>query len=211
MTRQKLLNGNHWWLDVALLAGLCAGVMLRGCGDGTPVYARANLASAVTQALNQVQAEVHYAPAENLEAIDLAQLDAAQHTVDVASYAMDDRAIAEELVKLAGRGVVVRIYRDQLQREGEVARGSKGQTDLSQMFKGQPNIHVRIKGVRALMHLKAYAVDGRVLREGSANWSLVGEKVQDNSLLLLHDPALVGQFEENFETIWNRPSNQAVQ
>jgi phosphatidylserine/phosphatidylglycerophosphate/cardiolipin synthase-like enzyme len=155
--------------------------------------------------------EVHYSPAENLEAIDVAALDQATATVDVSSYAMDDRPIAEELVKLAGRGVKIRIYRDQQQYMGEKARGAKGLQDLNALFAGQTNIQVRVKGVVALAHLKAYLVDGKILRDGSANWSPQGEKVQDNSLILIRDPAAVAAFEKQFEAMWSRPSNQAVQ
>ena len=32
------------------------------------------------------------------------------------------------------------------------------------------------------MHLKAYAIDGQVLRTGSANFSTSGENAQDNDL-----------------------------
>jgi phosphatidylserine/phosphatidylglycerophosphate/cardiolipin synthase-like enzyme len=176
-----------------------------------PLLAHAQVASAVEQTLRQVQTEVHYSPAENLEALDLAVLDQAEHTIDVSTFAMDDKAIADELVKLAARGVQIRIYRDQIQYAVEVARGAKGRVNLNDEFKGQPNIHLRVKGVTALAHLKAYAVDGKLLREGSANWSPEGEKVQDNSLLLIRDPAVVATFERNFELIWNRPSNTEVQ
>jgi phosphatidylserine/phosphatidylglycerophosphate/cardiolipin synthase-like enzyme len=188
---------------LVLYVVLCAlAITARSCGGRMiPVHAAEAPAST----------ELHYSPAENLEAIDLATLDTAQKTLDISTYAMDDKPIAEELVKLAGRGVVIRVYRDQTQYEGEIARGKKGGTDLNQLFQGQRNIQVRVKGVVALAHLKAYAVDGKLLREGSANWSLQGEKVQDNSLLLIRDRDLVGIFEKDFEVIWNRPSNEAVQ
>jgi len=168
-------------------------------------------ASAVQQTLDQVAVQVHYSPAENLEPIDLATLDTATKTLDISTYAMDDKPIADELVKLAARGVVIRIYRDQTQYAGELAHGAKRQQNLNAEFAGQPNIHIRVKGTVALAHLKAYVVDGVLLREGSANWSVEGERVQDNSLILIRDPAAVARFEQDFAVIWNRPSNQAVQ
>jgi phosphatidylserine/phosphatidylglycerophosphate/cardiolipin synthase-like enzyme len=201
-TLPKLIRG------VAQALLLCAGSMLgcflaRGCG-GAPTYVFAQAAAAPA-------VEVHYSPAEDLEAIDLVELDTAKSAVDISSFAMDDKPVAEELVKLAQRGVVVRIYRDQTQYSGELARGVKGGTNLNALFCGQPNIHVRVKGVVALAHLKAYAVDGKLLREGSANWSPQGLKVQDNSLVMIREPGVVSRFESDFEAIWNRTSNQAVQ
>lgn len=155
--------------------------------------------------------EVHFSPAENLENLDLWYLDQAQRTVDVASYAMDDKPIAEELVKLADRGVAIRIYRDQTQYEGEVARGKKGGANLTDLFAGHKNIQVRVKGSVALQHLKSYAVDDKFLREGSANWSVQGEKVQDNSLVVIWDQAAILAFERDFGTMWDRAGNQVVQ
>ena len=37
------------------------------------------------------------------------------------------------------------------------------------------------------MHLKAYAIDGEVLRTGSANFSTSGENAQDNDLIVIRD------------------------
>jgi phosphatidylserine/phosphatidylglycerophosphate/cardiolipin synthase-like enzyme len=192
---------------------LACGVLQRSCtGGGSMRAVHAESTKPIpTQAPAPVQAVVvHYSPAENLEPIDVELLDQAKTTLDISTFAMDDKPIAEELVKLAGRGVSVRIYRDRTQYSGEVARGKKGGVDLSQLFAGQPNIHLRVKGSVALAHLKAFVVDGKLLREGSANWSVQGEKVQDNSLLVVRDPAAVARFETNFEAIWARPGNQVI-
>ena len=53
-----------------------------------------------------------YSPGTNLEWSELAQLETATHTVDVAMYSFTDRELAEELARLARRGVHVRVYRD---------------------------------------------------------------------------------------------------
>ena len=42
--------------------------------------------------------------------------------------------------------------------------------------------NVRIKRGGPFMHLKAYSIDGDVLRSGSANFSTSGEIAQDNDL-----------------------------
>jgi phosphatidylserine/phosphatidylglycerophosphate/cardiolipin synthase-like enzyme len=58
------------------------------------------------------RAEIHFAPEENLENVDIPLIRAATSTVDVAMYTFTDRALAEALVTDARRGVHVRIYRD---------------------------------------------------------------------------------------------------
>jgi hypothetical protein len=60
------------------------------------------------------------------------------------------------------------------------------------------------------MHLKCWS-DGRILRDGSANWSQTGLKRQDNEIRFTADPLEVQSFNRNFEQLWNRPTNIRVQ
>ena len=110
---------------------------------------------------------------------------------------------AEELVTLARRGVRVRVYRDRKQFAQEMQWGG---TTTTGMLLGA-GIEVRVKGVKDLMHLKSYAIDGRLLRSGSANWSPTGLKRQDNDLLYETGQESVRLFERQFEEMWARPSN----
>jgi phosphatidylserine/phosphatidylglycerophosphate/cardiolipin synthase-like enzyme len=67
-----------------------------------------------------------------------------------------------------------------------------------------PNVVARVKGEGVLMHLKAYAVDGAVLRTGSGNFSRQGLASQDNDAIFITHFAVVDAFEGNFERIWAR-------
>ena len=129
--------------------------------------------------------EDHFSPAENLEQLDKAEIDHAQHSIDIAMYAFTDRYLADAILQAARRGVKVRIYRDHSQYEEE-ERSRKDST--SSILVGQPNIQLRVKHVHELMHLKAYCIDGAVLRDGSANWSPSGLKRQDNNAHFTTDP-----------------------
>src|ERR1035441_4407411 len=53
--------------------------------------------------------EIHYAPVENLEHIDLALIRSATKSVDVAAYSLTDWAIISALTDARTRGVIVRI------------------------------------------------------------------------------------------------------
>jgi phosphatidylserine/phosphatidylglycerophosphate/cardiolipin synthase-like enzyme len=79
------------------------------------------------------------------------------------------------------------------------------------MLRGQPGIQIRVKGSRELMHLKAYLIDGSLLREGSANWSPSGLKRQDNNAYFTTDPAQVAAFQQVFEQMWTRGDNERMQ
>ncbi len=154
--------------------------------------------------LCRAQSDAHlYSPETNLERSELAQLETATRFVDVAMYSFTDRELAEELADLAHKGVRVRVYRDQEQYRQEMERGGVNTTDLLVAA----GVEVRIKGGRDLMHLKSYAIDGRFLRPGSANWSPTGLKRQDNDVRYELSPEAVDRFEKKFGEMWDRPGN----
>ncbi len=55
---------------------------------------------------------IHYAPAENLEHIDVALIDGARQEIDIAAYVLTDWPVIQALTRAADRGVKVRIYLD---------------------------------------------------------------------------------------------------
>jgi phosphatidylserine/phosphatidylglycerophosphate/cardiolipin synthase-like enzyme len=81
------------------------------------------------------------------------------------------------------------------------------------LLDGLSNVHIRVKrgSPRDLMHSKVFCVDEKLLREGSANWSLSAEKRQDNVIWTTSDPHLIAAYRSKFDEMWNRPSNLIVQ
>ena len=151
-------------------------------------------------------AEHMYSPVDNLERSELVQLDTATRTIDIAMYSFTDRYLAEELAALARKGVRIRVYRDREQFAQEMQWGT-GTTTGILLAAG---VEVRVKGARDLMHLKSYAVDGRLLRTDSANWSSTGLKRQDNDMVYESSPEAVERFERKFEEMWVKASNTAA-
>jgi phosphatidylserine/phosphatidylglycerophosphate/cardiolipin synthase-like enzyme len=175
-------------------------------------YERRPAVTRVVTTAGEFTEEEHYSPDENLEQLDLARIDGAQHSIDIAMYAFTDKYLAEALARAAQRGVQVRIYRDRSQFEDEQRKNNgPGRDSTTGMLAGGPNIHIRVKGSRELMHLKAYLVDGKLLRDGSANWSPTGLKRQDNDARYTTDPNQVGAFGRQFEQLWSRRDNREVQ
>ena len=147
--------------------------------------------------------EAHYSPSENLESIDAQEIAAAQLSIDMAAYVLSDGKVIEALTGAAERDVVIRLYLDRSQFEQHAPQtGSPLQALLA-----HPNVSTKIKDEGALMHLKAYAIDGMLLRTGSGNFSRSGLAQQDNDLILTSDPATVDAFEANFERLWARARN----
>jgi phosphatidylserine/phosphatidylglycerophosphate/cardiolipin synthase-like enzyme len=137
---------------------------------------------------------IHYAPAENLEHVDVALIDSAKREIDLAAYVLTDWPVMQALTRAADCGVHIRIYLDGTQlAEREPAKVFQ---DLAET----PGVEIRIKHkARDPMHLKSYQIDGRLLRTGAANFSASGLKRQDNDLIVIESPAAAASFKRNFE------------
>lgn len=149
---------------------------------------------------------IYYAPRTNLADIDRAVLALAKTRIDFAAYVLTDHSIMFALADAAQRGVKLRIYLD----PDQPAAKNPDPTSPFWSLLREKNVETRIKtGGRDLMHLKAYQVDGRVLRTGSSNFSFSGARRQDNDLILIESAAAVAQFVENFDYMWTRSGSEA--
>jgi len=184
-------------LAIRLFLTVCAAVAALGA-----VWAE-KASKADRSKVEAYQPQIHYAPRENLESVDAQEIGRAELSIDMAAYVLSDPRIIEALTVAAERGVLIRLYLDKSQfAEHGPTRGG-----LVGALLAHPNVVARVKGEGVLMHLKAYAVDGAVLRTGSGNFSRSGLAAQDNDAIFLTDPVIVDAFEGNFERIWARAQN----
>jgi phosphatidylserine/phosphatidylglycerophosphate/cardiolipin synthase-like enzyme len=141
-----------------------------------------------------------YPPDENLEAIDVALIGKARRSIDFAAYVLTSIPIGQALDDAAARGVRVRIYRD-----GADVRMPAALAEPYDRLVARQNVEARYKGSpEPIMHLKAYAVDGALLREGAGNFTHSGLLRQDNSLVALRCREAVARFRKQFEAMWRR-------
>jgi phosphatidylserine/phosphatidylglycerophosphate/cardiolipin synthase-like enzyme len=102
--------------------------------------------------------------------------------------------------------VRVRLYLDPEQP----ARSAQGGGPLGHLLRTH-GVEARIKAAnRDMMHLKAYQIDGRFLRSGSANFSFSGERRQDNDIVVVESRDAAGAFTAQFERLWARADNDRV-
>jgi len=148
------------------------------------------LATALSAPWPSLAQEVHYSPEERLDAIDAALIGTAKQSIDLASYALTNPVVIDALNAAQRRSVAIRIVLDPRKRHDFVKLG-----DLSD--------EVRIKRGGPYMHLKAYAIDGELLRKGSANFSTSGERAQDNDLIVIRDAGAAAKFDAHFERMWD--------
>jgi phosphatidylserine/phosphatidylglycerophosphate/cardiolipin synthase-like enzyme len=147
---------------------------------------------------------VAYGPAPGFETLDPELIGQAQKSIDMAAYVLSDQRVIEALSAAASRGARIRLYFDpeQFRRVG-------GQNDNVVALTNQPNVQAKIKAEQNdMMHLKAYAVDGRWLRTGSTNFSWSGETRQDNDIVIVDSPQAAEQFTRQFEKLWARRDNR---
>jgi len=144
-----------------------------------------------------------YHPRDNLQAIDVALLGRARESIDIAAFILTNRAVIEALASAAVRGVRVRVYLDPDQASLRSGRSFEALTTLART----PGVEIRVKTGETLMHLKAYQIDRRVLRTGSANFSHTGLTRQDNDILVIESQEAVARFLREFEDYWRRPDN----
>ena len=137
---------------------------------------------------------IHYASAENLEHIDVALIDRAEHEIDMAAYVLTDWPVMQALTRAADRGVAIRIYLDGTQL------AEREPTKVFHDLAETPGVEIRIKHeTSAPMHLKSYQIDGRLLRTGAANFSASGLKRQDNDLIVIESAEAAASFKRNFD------------
>lgn len=140
---------------------------------------------------------IHYAPAQNLERIDVGLIDRARATIDMAAFILTDWPVMAALDRAARRGVRVRLYLDSL-------RTLEREPPPFRALLANPGVSIRVKRPGApLMHLKSYQIDGRLLRTGAANFSASGLKRQDNDLVVIESEAAAEEFLRRFEAIYS--------
>lgn len=160
--------------------------------------------------------KTYFSPRTNLQYTDIEWLNKSLKVkkLYIAMYSFTDYKIAEELLRLARRGVKIYIYRDNKQIGDD--------TDRTYMLKNAGNIYIKAKRDRGfwnIMHDKIFIIPGIVFREGSANWSPSAEGAscyrhecgqrenQDNNATYITDGKEIKAAIKNFYRIWNRKSN----
>lgn len=145
---------------------------------------------------------VFYGPKDDLQAVDTELIARARETIDMAAFVLTNGAITDALAAAARRGVRVRLYLD----PDQPPRAGRAGERLAALARTR-GVAVRVKGGDHLMHLKAYQADRRVLRTGSANFSVSGLQRQENDIILIEAQDAVARFLRDFEALWSRADN----
>jgi phosphatidylserine/phosphatidylglycerophosphate/cardiolipin synthase-like enzyme len=131
----------------------------------------------------------------------VAFLDEARESLDCAIYDLRHPQVLAALKRAVARGVRLRIaYDASKERPGGLsadpkASGTQGALTAAGLSRYATPVHER---GRHLMHDKFVLRDGHDVWVGSANFTVGGLELQDNTCLTITSPALVGRFATTF-------------
>jgi phosphatidylserine/phosphatidylglycerophosphate/cardiolipin synthase-like enzyme len=134
----------------------------------------------------------YFSPDDGCEQVALTELRKARKSIHVAMYSFTSRALAQELVRAAQRGVEVILVADDHQQ-------SIGASEpINEILEAEP----RVRFVRGNNHLGNYSsihhkyavVDGTVVLGGSFNWTAQANRYNDENLIVVKSKKLAARF-----------------
>jgi mitochondrial cardiolipin hydrolase len=122
----------------------------------------------------------------------------ARLSVDAALYRLTNPRLVRALEQAHHRGLRVRLLVDQMKYK---------ETPATQELLAEIPIPFRTltgrKGEGSKMHHKFAILDRKVILAGSYNWTLESERENYDDLLVLREPALVLEFQQEFDRLWS--------
>lgn len=119
----------------------------------------------------------------------------ARTSIDVCVFTIADNRLSDELIAAHKRGIALRILSD---NDKQHDAGS----DINQIQRS--GIPVRLDNSPYHMHHKFAVFDGRLLANGSFNWTRSATVNNDENLVVTDDANLMRMFANQFEILWKR-------
>lgn len=162
--------------------------------------------------VNFVDMEIYYSPYDGQNAMDrlIEIVDGATDEVQYMIFAHTHDEFAAAMIRAARRGVTVRGVHDDTFITGtseEAPRMYSASQYLPNLsVRGDGNEHTatpELKSHGGKLHTKTVIVDGHYVGTGSFNWSTNATDNNDENMLLIDDPFVTAQVQEQWEKIWS--------
>ncbi|MFG3451240.1 phospholipase D-like domain-containing protein [Stutzerimonas stutzeri] len=141
------------------------------------------------------QASAHFSPGESCRRKIRDLCRQARKSVDICVYTISDDQLSEEILACHLRGVTVRVISD---NEKQYDAGSDIQ------WLRDKSVPLRIDSGPYHMHHKFALFDGRLLLNGSFNWTRSATTSNEENLLVIDHPQLLADYAREFESLWER-------
>ncbi len=117
-------------------------------------------------------------------------------SLDIAIYCLTDPQIADAIVQAKKRSVTVRVLTDHDQST------TKDQKALLSSIK-KAGIPIKMNSHSGIMHLKVTIADQSVVTTGSYNYTKAANTINDEVFVVLNSTTAAGDFEKEFNRMWN--------
>jgi phosphatidylserine/phosphatidylglycerophosphate/cardiolipin synthase-like enzyme len=151
------------------------------------------LSAAEPSAPTHDRQEAFFAPHEDVAARIIHALSNTRTSADLAVFTITDDRVSRAILDAHRRGVAIRIVSD---NDKSADLGS----DVDDLAKN--GLAVRIDRTPVHMHHKFAILDGRVLLNGSYNWTRSASRENNENLVISRDPDLIAAFTREFERCW---------
>ena len=121
-------------------------------------------------------------------------IEEAEKTIDVSIFFLTHNNISRELVKAHKRGVKIRVILD-------ATAATNGYSKHN--YLREHGIPVKVESWGGKMHMKAAVFDKKHVIVGSMNWTLAGERNNDeNTIIIKNSPKHANQLSSFFNSMW---------
>lgn len=134
----------------------------------------------------------------------------AKEYIDLPIFFLTHKKLAGDLIDAYYRGVKVRVIID--------ATASKNGYTKHEILRAV-GIPVKVENWGGKMHMKACVIDGKYLIAGSMNWTVAGDKENDENTLIIKSSKLANKVHRFFNKLWvsidnkwltNRPDPESL-
>jgi mitochondrial cardiolipin hydrolase len=135
----------------------------------------------------------YFSPGEGCLYAIIDRIKGAVQALDICVFTISDDRISREIEFCHARKVKVRILTD---NEKLYDAGS----DIDRL--ASRGISIKVDRTESHMHHKFALIDGKVLINGSYNWTRSAQAYNQENILITHENGLVRAFSQEFERLW---------
>jgi phosphatidylserine/phosphatidylglycerophosphate/cardiolipin synthase-like enzyme len=144
--------------------------------------------------MDGVPIEVYFSPDDGVEAQLIDLIEAANQSIYFMAFSFTSDPLAEAILERAQKGVTIAGVMEESQVESNTG------SDYDRFR--QAGLDVRLDGNPRNMHHKVIILDEDTVVTGSYNFSASAENVNDENVLVFHDPRIANQFMTEFERVF---------
>lgn len=138
--------------------------------------------------------ETYFSPDDGVSQHLVKLIESADQSIYFLAYSYTSDDLAQAMIARHKAGVEVRGVMDESQY--------KSNTGTAYDLLRQEGIEVRLDSIPGLLHHKVIIIDGKAVAFGSYNFSRNAEKINDENIVIVFNPAIAQKFVTEFERIF---------